>query len=609
MSNLLGILRRSNNSNTTDEQMGRIFGRARQIAMIGVLLFASGWAGHAPHFPENLFGPPLNIPLVLAGNFGELRSGHFHSGLDLKTEGKEGLPILASAGGWISRIKVSPTGYGNALYVSHPEGYTTVYAHLQSFRSDIASHVKEQQYRKQRFAVDLYPKAGRFHVEKGETIALSGNSGGSYGPHLHFEIRDNRSSWPLNPLLFGFDIKDETPPKIFALKIYPVGTESAVVVFPSGKESANVYSNGESATIDVEERSGQFELSGVDQISVYGQVVFSLRTHDYHDLSTNRLGVYRVSLLANDELTYRSEIERFSFNQTRYINAHIDYGERLESRKWFQRSHIQPGNKLAIYVANNKGLVSVSGGERKSMKYEVEDAVGNRSMLSFTILGMQEKPGFVTVNHSDGTQVRHTHKYDFSEDGISLSMPEFTLYDDTRLTYSISPKPVTGYSRVHHVHDPATPMHKRARLTIKVDSIGRTDPEKLLIAAVNENGGLSSLGGSFRDGYVSTRTRNFGSFFIAADSLAPTIDVVAGSNSILGLGDRVAVKIRDDLAGISSYSCFINDDWRLCSFDPRKGQLTHFIDELTPSGTHSFRVNVIDGRGNLSSLSFDVQVD
>ncbi len=580
--------------------MGKIFTRLTIYLVVGISCAHISWS-QEKRYPDSYFRSPLDLPLVLAGNFGELRSGHFHSGLDLKTNGEEGHAVLAVADGWVSRIKVSPVGYGNAVYINHPNGFTSVYAHLRSFAGPIAEFTQDQQYKRKRFAVDLYPEPNQISFKKGDLIALSGNSGGSFGPHLHFEIRDSKTSRPLNPLFFGFEINDSVPPKIFGVKLYPLGPRSSIVINRNGAQP-EILHDGQSVFLDVEGDDGTYSLSGIEHISIRGTAGFGLSTHDYHDDSNNRLGIYRLTLSNESGMMFRSEMEKFSFSQTRYINSHIDYRERTESRKWVHKSYVEPGNKLPLYRANDAGLLRSTPGAWDNLSFTVEDSYGNTSTLDFSVYGATDDP-FRNVSDSPGEFVSHSRPFTLNRDGISLAFPEFSFYSDFDLNYSVSDMPSYGFSRVHHVHERGTPIHKRAKLTLKVDSLGNVDTEKLYIVSADDDSNFSSLGGKFTNGWMVSRMRTFGSFFVAADTTNPRAELRIPNGGNLKQGDHIDAIVSDNETGLSSYECTIDGSWRLCEYDPRKKRLRHTIDERTTKGTHTFRVRVKDGRDNSKTVT------
>lgn len=271
-------------------------------------------------FPQNLFDSPVDIPISLSGSFAELRSNHFHSGIDIKTGGEEGLRINACADGYVSRIRISPFGFGKALYVVHPQGYTTVYAHLQKFNSEIDRWAKSEQYKLQKFDVDLFPKPGELKVTKGQLIAFSGNSGSSQGPHLHFEIRDSKTEEPIDPLLFGFPVKDFVRPTLNGIRIYPANNSSLI------------HNKNEPYEPEIAGWGPDYRIKKKDTISVSGSIYFGVNAHDLMPGSSNKNGINLIEIFIDSALFFKWEAQKFNFNETRYINSFIDYAHYQKKR-------------------------------------------------------------------------------------------------------------------------------------------------------------------------------------------------------------------------------------------------------------------------------------
>ena len=274
-------------------------------------------------YPKD-FTNPLDITNYLAGNFGELRNNHFHSGLDIKTQQREGLNVYAVGDGYISRINISPTGYGNALYIDHPNGYTSVYAHLQKFNEEIEKYVRAYQYKNETFAVEIYPNKNELKITQKDLIALSGNSGGSGGPHLHFEIRDTKSEEPINPFLFGFDIPDTQKPSITGMYIYPINGQV------NGKKSRMSIADG-----------------GV--VNAIGKIGFGIKTYDKHNGAQNNNGTYKIDIFVNEEQIYGFTASRLAFDETRAINSVCDFEDIQKNNSWVYQSHVQEGNPLRLF--------------------------------------------------------------------------------------------------------------------------------------------------------------------------------------------------------------------------------------------------------------------
>ncbi|NNE70347.1 MAG: M23 family metallopeptidase, partial [Rhodothermales bacterium] len=409
-------------------------------------------------YPKDYFRSPLGIPISLSGNFAEMRSNHFHTGLDIRTNAQTGYRVYAAAGGTVVRVAVSGGGYGNALYVQHPNGYTTVYAHLDRFEEPIASYVKEMQYRQRSFSVNLFPEAGRFRYAKGDVIAYSGNSGSSGGPHLHFEIRDTATSEPLNPLFFGLPVDDTTRPRVYLLKVYVKdATGMAAVVAASGDTIATARPDRPARVEAVATaQPGQYALARGAHVAAQGEVAFGIRAHDYHDRSQMRLGLYTTTLTAGELPIFRSRMERLNFSRQRYINAHLDYRERLINRLWVQRSHLLEGNALPLYETERRGYLSVRPGDVVPMRYDLADAYGNESRLAFEVRGA-DLPA-PPPPRREGYLVAPDRAESLVMPGVIVRIPRGALYEDVELLYSSAERPSGAFSRRHNIHSGATPL-------------------------------------------------------------------------------------------------------------------------------------------------------
>ena len=372
------------------------------------------------NFPKNYFQSPLGIPLFLAGNFGELRSNHFHSGLDMKTQGKVGFKVYATADGFVSRVKISPWGYGKTIYIDHPNGYTTVYAHLKNFKGDIAKKIKQYQYEKENWEIDWYPSDTLMKVKKGDVIALSGNTGGSGGPHLHFEIRETKSEFPVNPLLFGFDIKDNIKPLIRSITLTPLNDTSYV----NNKRKTQRFLVTGSA--------GTYKLKYATPINAYGEIGIGIETIDKLNGYGNRNGIYSIELSKNGNTIYKSEMKKFSFDESRAINSLIDYEMFLTQKVRFQRSFIEPNNHLNIYSnKDNNGVLHFSATDKTAFKYVVKDTYGNTSTISFAVTGNYDKKQISSVlKASVDTIFSYQDSNYFEKQNIALSIPKNALYKD-----------------------------------------------------------------------------------------------------------------------------------------------------------------------------------
>ncbi len=561
------------------------------------ILSISGTAFSQNSYPTDYFRSPLDIPLVLSGTFGELRSNHFHSGIDIKTQGVQGKKIYSIADGYISRIKVSPWGYGKALYIRHPNGYTSVYGHMKGFNEKIDQYVKEMQYSRESFDIELYPDANRFPLTKGDIIGLSGNSGGSGGPHLHFEIRDTRTEKPINPILFGFDIADSKPPSIGNVYIYPV-TPSSTVNSKNEREGFNtVYKGG-----------GTYVLKGTKPIVAGGTIGFGIEAYDQLDGAYNKNGIYSIELFIDDELHYSHKMETFAFGETRYINCLIDYSEKECCGRKIQKCYIEDNNQLSIYgEKKNRGYAFFNDNEKHHVRYLIKDTKGNTSTVQFDIQSTSFTPPTIvdTTEAIDSNLI--TFQFNkvnhFKTNQVELYLPEDALYHDIDFEYHMSNEVYEDhYSHLHTIHNSATPVHKKYVLSIRAVNIPKKHIHKAIIVSKDSKGSIASEGGKWDSGFITTSTRTFGDFYITIDSIPPTIkpiNIYAGKN--MSKNTQLIMKIGDNLSGIETYRGEVDGKWILMDYDAKNARLTYYFDEHVQKGKHTFTLYVTDGSGNKAS--------
>ena len=540
------------------------------------------------------FGPPLEIPLYLAGNFAELRSNHFHSGIDIKTQGREGLKVIAVADGYVSRIKVSPFGYGNVIYVRHPNGYTSVYAHLQKFNDEIAKAVREYQYRSRSFKVEMYPSAGRFPIKKGDIIAISGNSGSSAAPHLHFEIRESASEAPMNPLLFGFDIADDIAPEIDALYIYPM------------EKAARVNGRFAKQKVILVKKDSVYRCPASMNIRAKGRVGIGLDVFDQLNEMPNHCGIYEIEVYRGKELIFHQRMDRFSFNETRYLNALVDYEEHIKHDKWINRAFILPNNRLSVYTdRTGDGTFIVKDGRMEEFTVQVRDAYGNTSILKFEITGSREggisdevigqKPAqFFTFDQANS----------FERDDIMLYLPANILYEDLNFLYWKEDTLERAFAPLYHIHDWYTPLQSYMALSIRLKEMPASLRKYALVVSLDNEGGILPEGGYWKGDYLIVKTRSFGPYTVMIDSVKPRLTPInIPANGDMSRKWSIMIKAEDNLSGVDKYDAYIDGNWALMEFDYKKKRLIHHFEDELAKGPHTFKLVVKDERGNESTYS------
>jgi murein DD-endopeptidase MepM/ murein hydrolase activator NlpD len=538
-------------------------------------------------YPLVDFRPPLNIvPPALAGSFGELRTNHFHSGIDIRTNQREGYPVYAIADGYVSRIRVQNSGFGYALYINHPNGYTSVYGHLQRYNAKLSARAKSIQYEKKSFEIDEFPAADLVPVYKGEIIAYSGNSGSSGGPHLHFEIRDTKTEATINPQLFGIEVPDQVKPVISGLYAYRLNNQP----FSEFTPKVNLPFSG---------ASGSYQVNNV--VSLSGEIGFGIVTTDRHTGLSGINGVYSIKLEVDGRTIYTSSLERFLFENSRAINSHIDYPTYLNTKRSIQKSFVDPGNPLQIYSSlENRGRIMFNDGLLHDLKYTVIDVKGNTSTLSFKVQAA-EQPAETLVRPLKGTLFPYNQVNEFRTDSVLVRVPKGSLYNDFDFVYKAGTQTAArGYSPVHQVQNRYTPLHTGFELWIKPSIVLGTLQNKALIVST----GGASQGGSFSDGFVKANPRSFGSFYIAVDTIAPTITAlnISEGKSMRGIG-KMSFKIRDNLSGIKSFNGYIDGKWVLMDFDAKTATLSHSFDGTLSNGKHNLELIVVDMKDNTKTLT------
>jgi hypothetical protein len=547
-----------------------------------------------PLFRQDYFLAPINIPMYLSGSFGELRSNHFHSGIDIKTQGVSGHKIFASAEGYISRIKIEAAGYGNTLYITHPEGYTTVYAHLERFRQDIAEYVKELQYKQEKHALNVYPDKEKWKVEKGELIAFSGTSGYSFGPHLHFEIRNAANQAPMNVLLFGFDIDDNIAPSLFSIYTYPVGNQSHVNGI-SQKQRFQVMTD-----------SAGYRLKDVPGLMVNGRIGFGIEAYDYLNGSRSRCGIYSIKMLIDGALKYHWKIDQFMFGESRYINSYIDYEEKQLNGRLVQKTFLEPNNRLRLYeYIEENGIYNFSDEKDHRLSFIVEDARANRTELSFSVRGGQSHSIAPPSPIDDFVQeFSWDSPNEFIGDGVVVKIPKGCLYDGLDFTYRKSEAVAGSYSPVHHIHNILTPIHLPGELAIRADSLPVRLRDKAYIAYLNgEEGKTEAAGGAWKDGMVRTNISSFGRYTILVDTIAPELKPLnLGGSLDMSAKPSIRFRARDHQSGIKSYEGYIDNHWVLFEYDLKYDLVFYRFDpnRLERGRKHELELYIIDNKDNIA---------
>jgi hypothetical protein len=582
-----------------------LFALRPKLLILAILIASANQLNAQKDYPKDYFRAPLDAKLMLAGTFGEIRSNHFHSGIDIKTGGVEGYPVYAVADGFVSRIKVSAYGFGKAMYITHPNGYVSVYGHLSKYNKTVGDYVRKEQYRRENFEIELFPAATEFPVKKGDIIAYSGNSGSSGGPHLHFEIRDGATEKPINPLLFGYNVTDLVKPTISSIKIYPED------------KSAKINGSNKAARFMAEGSGTGYRLAENPVVRVSGNISFAIQAIDKQSDTDNKNGIYSVKLFVDSKEVAGHRMETFAFDKTRYVNSLIDYEEYVRNDVRLQRTKIDPGNQLDIYNETvNKGVVLFNDTLTHVIKYEVTDAAGNMSILTFKLKADRVKVILETSSEienkpSNIKKFNYATPNNFRSSSVSLDAPKGVFYDSFTFKYD-SAKQIAGtFSIVHKIHNKYTPVHDYLTLSIKAIKLTENLTPKALIVKVKEDGkSFSSVGGTWESqGYVTAKIREFGDYTIAIDTIPPKIKAVNPESFGKMTGQKyIKLTISDELSGIASYKGMLNGKWILMEYDAKNDLLIYTIDEMRIPGTNTLLVEVRDGKGNKAFYSAKINL-
>ncbi|GIJ97122.1 peptidase M23 [Capnocytophaga stomatis] len=534
-------------------------------------------------FAQTDFASPLDIPLLLSGNFGELRPNHFHAGVDFKTQGREGLNIYAIKEGYVSRIKVGAYGYGKALYITHPNGYTSVYAHLQKFAPAIEAYIKKRQYARKSFEIDAYPKENELVVKKGQLVGLGGNTGSSAGPHLHFEIRD-ASSNAVNPLLYGYEIKDNIPPDVYQVMAYPLGRE------------AQINQSQLPQTVKLTKQPDGSYLA--DKVFASGTIGFGLQSIDKQNDTHHQNGVYKVTLSVNGEPHFQYIFDKLSFNEARYINTFIDYQTYVDKKSRVQLLYRGKGNRIStIYTVNkNEGQLEVKENMGYLVTITAEDIKGNVSKISIPVEGkkLDVKEPRPVVN---GEVIVSGRDQYFTFDGGNIYFPERTFYNDFLIQIESKNDTLT-------LHNSATAVHKFFNLSFDNKKFSEKEAKQVFIARLDEKNRPSAERTIYKNKLFTTRTRNLGRFTLMKDTIAPTLRPLNFKNNATVTASTLKVEIKDDLSGIESYSATLNGQWILFEYEPKTQTLTFNFSDIDTKKTDTYKLEMIakDGVGNVQKL-------
>lgn len=522
------------------------------------------------------FIPPFDFPITFSGNFGEIRANHFHGGLDFKTGGTIGKPVRALADGYISRIRVTH-GSGYVLDVAYDNGYSTINRHLSAFVGDVARRVEDLQYEKESWEVEITPEPDEYPVKAGQIIALSGNTGYSFGPHLHLDMIETATDEYIDPLPFFMNkVKDKTAPRAEGIMLFPQPGKGVV----EGKQTRRA-----------------FPAHPTKPITAWGLIGAGIRAYDYMDGVQNKYGVKTVILEVDGEEVFRSTIDRFAYEENRYINSWT-HGQ-------YMKSFIEPGNRLRMLQASNgnRGLVEINEERPYRFVYTLSDALGNTSKVRFTVQG--QKTTIAPVEHREKYALKWDKVNYLQEPGLELVIPKGMLYDDVLLNYSV--RADSGdIAFTYQLNDTRIPMHNACDLRIGLRRRPVEDMTKYYVAGVTARGGKYRIGGKYEDGVMKVRIRDLGTYTVAVDTVPPVITPV--NQAQWGRTGKIIFKAKDKETGINTYRGTIDGKYAL--FGKPNSISGNLVCELDPKhvekgGKHVVEMTVTDGCGNRTTGQFE----
>jgi murein DD-endopeptidase MepM/ murein hydrolase activator NlpD len=545
------------------------------------LLFSVSGLAQAD-YPKDYFSPPVDIPMELSGNFGELRPNHFHAGFDFKTLQREGIEVHAVADGYVSRIKISTFGNGKAIYITHPNGFTSVYCHLQKPTDAINDYIQKAHYEEQSFEIELFLKPNELIVRKGQTIALSGNTGSSEGPHLHFEFRDSKTEKIINPLLFGFDkyIKDTKKPSVSAVYVYPLDSKTTV------------NQSKRPLLLNLSLQKDGTYLS--NKVVANGKIGFGLTAVDYDNVSGNKNGAYKIQAYLNGKPSFGYQFDTYSFDEMRYINALVDYPRYKKTYQRVQKLFMTNPYKLSIIKTDDlNGVVNVLPNLTSVYRIEVSDFFGNLSTISIPIsfdgATAVVKKETVVSNYF----VKVNKDNNFSKNKISVFFPAGTFYEDFDINFDVR-------DDILYLHDDTVPVHSRFEISMESDKYNDAQKEKVFIADIDSRGRQGYNFTTIKENLFSTKVRSLGKYTLVVDTTPPTISIAKSiEGKWLSTQKTIQLSINDSGSGIKTYNGYLNGNWVLFEYDNKTKRITHnFSDGIVAEGANDLKVVVSDHVGN-----------
>lgn len=537
---------------------------------------------------------PLALPLAISGSFGEIRTDHFHSGVDFRTSGKAGFKVYASESGFVSRIKVSVIGFGKTIYIEHPNGLTTVYAHLDRFCDKIAKYVEKEQYTQKSFEIELFPSRDALIIEKGDVIALSGNSGSSGGPHLHYEVRHTASQVPTAPLRYFAKWKnaDTTAPTIKTVSLYQI-------------DSIGYFMDSLSRT-SLKFTRNQNSYKVIDTVFAYGKVGIGIEAFDFINEGSNRCGFHQITQTVNNQLNYTLNLDSFSFAETKYVNSVIDYRTKMLSNDEVVKLWVDSNNKLSgLRTDKSNGFIDVEANKTYKINIRVDDHYKNSSTIEMIIKGkISPNNSISSSKNGKGILLDCKKEHSINADNYDIVIPKDALYHDIIFSHSMLSN--GKYQSIYQINNSKVPIHKRFTLRIKQPIINSKLQDKYFIAYLNGKG-PEFCDTKFINGTLEASCSKFGNYVVAIDTIPPKIKLVNITNKAR-IENESQIRFQlEDSSGISKYLGYIDNEWALFEWDPKTKTLQYNLNssKVKKQKWHSLQVEVTDKLNNRSELKFE----
>jgi hypothetical protein len=523
------------------------------------------------------FHPPLKIPLVLASNFGELRPNHFHMGLDFKTNNKIGYNLYSIEEGFVSRVKVSTYGYGKVVYIDHPNGMTSVYAHCSEFKGALDSLVRTTQEAEQNYEVEIFPGKNTIPVKRGEVIAISGNTGGSTAPHLHFEIRDTETEHALNPLLYGFPMADHKKPEMRRVKVYGITKEGYRIPGKSVEKSISASGSGYIV-------SGNTVTVNSTFLTQEGGLGLAFDVIDRFDGAGNQCGLFGSILLVDGDTLFGQETARVPFESTRYVNSHKDYEEYQTNKRKYHKCFRTSENDLPIYLNNTLGLLKSAPGASHKIKYIAYDAAGNKSIIEFTLNIADGKLGDGMMM-AGSAMLEPMTPFSFETNSCAIEAGFATVYE---------PMKIDADQLCSHIGNRETPVNRSYKIKVKVEEPG---DGKHYLEMITAKGRKRAIAVEYTDDWAVATCKYFGSYSLKRDEISPGVTLLKYSKTIPKSATKIDWTIRDNASGIADYDLFIDGKWYLLEYEYKSSRIT-FQRPANFTGSKEVKIIVKDACGN-----------